>query len=340
MTAGVTMDSFCEQDTGMEALRSSLPLQLPDNGKKPGEVLMTLCLNLTLFFENAFEADTRQAILDMLSDYQRMMGDRIHFTTNPQTGNWKDLRKKPYMTPHDWLPRLPDEQWEFIYHGGAQHRDASDIRFDILAEDSSWHEGAGVSWLTINFPLTFFADWPESFQDLALRWIGRLQPRHGYAAIATTHNHFDDYRHEPLEFQLAQRYPGLDISNHIRNGRYLTRDTIKGINWQTILHDELLEQVGGLAALQRIPGLTAWQAGDIWLIQASERPALATIPDSYYALGALLEPIRDKNVYTVHHLEKPGEVFYTGYDYEAWLARFDRRPPPASDSEETPETDS
>ena len=225
-------------------MEQQLEEQLKLVDEKDQRVLMTECLNLTLFFTEGYTLEKRQSILSMLSDYQIMMDGQLNFTTNPQTGTWKNLKKVSYPTPHRWLLDLPDEPWEFIYHGGAHHRDASDIRFDILGRAKWQDEGGKLSWVSINFPLTFFADWHESVQEVVLRWVNALQPVHGFAAIATTHNHFDDYRYEPFEFTFAQQYPGLDISNAITQGIWIKADTIKGINWLTIVNQDILVQIG------------------------------------------------------------------------------------------------
>ena len=305
------------------SIDSSLEQQLRLVCPHTGTVLMSTCLSVSFYFRDANTPEKRQAVLNILTDYQTMMAGRINWTTNPQTGGWKNLRNKPYITPHDWLPSLSDVPWEFIYHGGERHRDASDIRFNILA-NATWEDDQGdLSWLTINFPLTFFADWPETAQDVLLRWSAELQPLHGLASLATTHNHFDDYQHEPIEYRWSQQFPGLDISNHIRHGLYLQQG-IKGVNWLTFLHQDYLARVGGLDALKGIKGLTVYQAGEVYLLQAANKPALQHIPDTYYQLGAVLKPIRSPGDYTVHSLGEPGEVFWSGMDYERWLARFDK----------------
>ncbi|SHO55214.1 type VI immunity family protein [Vibrio quintilis] len=299
-------------------------LQLIEPGSQ--QILMTVCLNVTLFFEGGYEKSKREAILSMFADYQQMMAGQLNFTTNPQTGRWKDLRQSTYMTPDKWLLDTDeDEAWNFIYHGGEHHRDASDIRFSVLGCGDWEEEGDDLSWVTINFPLTFFADYSESFQDVLLRWIGALQPEHGYAAIATTHNHYDNTQYERSEYQFAQQYPGLDIPDHIGHGMHL-KPHIKGINWLTIIHQSYLDTVGGLDALKTVEGIQVWQQGDVYLIQAADKPALQHIPDSYYQLGALFEPIRVKEHDTVHSTEAPGEVFNTPEDYQEWLARFDQKP--------------
>ncbi|NRD72167.1 DUF3396 domain-containing protein [Shewanella sp. VB17] len=301
---------------------SSLEEQLRLVCPETGTVLMSTCLNVSFYFRDANSPEKRQAVLNILSDYQTMMADKLNWTTNPQTGAWKNLRKKAYTSPHDWLLSLPDEPWEFIYHGGEHHRDASDIRFNILA-NAAWEDNKGhLSWLTINFPLTFFADWPESLQDVLLRWLAELQPLHGLASLATTHNHFKDYQHEPVEYNWSQQFPGLDISGHIDHGLYLQQG-IKGINWLTFVHQDYLAQVGGLDALKGVQGLTAYQAGEVYMLQAANMPALQHIPETYYQLGAVLKPIRNTELYNIHHFKGEDGTF-SGKGYFEWLARFDK----------------
>ncbi|SHF25055.1 type VI immunity family protein [Vibrio gazogenes] len=296
----------------------TLEQQLRLMDSKGQRVLMTVCLNLTMFFRGGNTPEKRQAILAMLTEYQQMMQGKLNFTTNPQTGSWKDLRKKPYQAPHDWLPELSDQEWEFVYHGGQHHRDASDIRFLVLGQ-ASWQEQHGdLGWVTVNFPLNFFSTSTETFQDVALRWIEALQPLHGYGAISTTHNHFDDHEYESLEVQLAEQYPGLDIPDYIGHGLHL-KEQIKGVNWLTIINQTHLDSIGGLSALETISGIRVWQRGDNTLVQAAEQPALAKIPPSYYQLGALLAPVRSTTLYEPHY-EEDG---FTEEAYGQWLARFD-----------------
>jgi len=316
------MDNFdLLQDVDFDNLEDSLRLTDPVSGR----VLMSVCLNVTLFFREGMTQQKRQAMLDMLDDYQTMMDGKINFTTNPQTGAWKNLKKRPYMTPHDWLLDTPDEKWSFTYHGGEHHRDASDVRFMTLGKGSRDDKLGRLSWVTVNFPMTFFADWHESVQTVVLRWIKALQPLHGYAAFATTHNHFDDRKHEEMEYYLASHYPGLDVSNPISFGIKL-EESIKGINWLTVVSQPYVDKVGGIEAVKAIDGLTVWKEGEVYLIQAAPAPMTKRIPDSYYQLGALFSPIRLKNMYTIHHSEEVGKAFHSDESFQQWLARFDAQP--------------
>ncbi|MCE0559152.1 hypothetical protein, partial [Motilimonas sp. E26] len=67
-------------------MESTIEEQLKLIEPETGRVLMTVCLNLTLFFRGASTPEKRQAILAIFAEYQQLMQGKLNWTTNPQTG--------------------------------------------------------------------------------------------------------------------------------------------------------------------------------------------------------------------------------------------------------------
>ena len=150
-----------------------------------GDVLLGICTKIVLFFDKGYTTEKRQAILTMFDEYRAMLKDQITFTQDRKY-NWIDLRQQSAPEVKEWLLPLPsDWQWEFLYKGGNREYDASNVNFSVLGT-ADWEEKNGrLSQVVIHFPLTFFATYHESVQDVLVRWLGYLQPVHGYAGIGT-----------------------------------------------------------------------------------------------------------------------------------------------------------
>ena len=84
-------------------------------------VMLKLSLNVEIYFRNAWRTDIREAVLAVFNEYREYFGQEFKWTTNPNTGRWKSLKKTPYPYPDEWLLDVPqDEQWEFVCHGGER----------------------------------------------------------------------------------------------------------------------------------------------------------------------------------------------------------------------------
>lgn len=291
-----------------------------------GDVLLGICTKIVLYFDKGYTTEKRQAILTMFDEYRVMLKDQITFTQDRKY-NWIDLRQQSAPEVKEWLQPLPsDWQWEFLYKGGNREYDASNVNFSVLGK-ADWEEKNGrLSQVVIHFPLTFFATYHESVQDVLVRWLRYLQPVHGYAGIGTCRHLEEELAYRAAEYSVAQKYPGLEITHKIREILYLKRDTIKGISWQTILSRELLDKVGGVQALSPIKGLSVWQAKDVYLLQVSDYPMLSDLPESYYQLANLLKPLYSQELWAAQErgpFEEKRAPF-NGLEYKKWRERFFR----------------
>ncbi|HSN99590.1 MAG TPA: type VI immunity family protein, partial [Candidatus Nanopelagicales bacterium] len=169
----------------------------------------------------------------------------------------------------------------------------------------------------------------------------KLQPVSGYGGIGVIES-WDTYissKLEPYVYHWAMRFPGLEADypcSHVvwlRKGREGGKEGIKGVNWLTVIGDDLLAELGGADVVTaRLAELDArfivhrYEGGV--LIQAGERPVLGDAargswPELYVKLSKFLKPIRISK-HGWFGYDGPGERF-TLERSEAWLRRFDDR---------------
>lgn len=137
----------------------------------------------------------------------------------------------------------------------------------------------------------------------------------------------------PLEFRLAQEYPGLmvDAGAHMESLRLFER--IKGVSWYTVLGARYVDRLGGNDRLRR--SLSAhrdviFQAYDHGLmIRAGALPDLGSKGEpsssAYIAVNKVIKPIRVRDTGCLHPCPVRGTAF-TEQSTAQWYARFDEKP--------------
>jgi hypothetical protein len=90
-------------------------------------------------------------------------------------------------------------------------------------------------------------------------------------------------------FRLSMNHPGLDIANPITDSVALAQQAIKGVNWLTLLSNEMVSRIGGEQALQAATssGVLIHALPNGLLLQAGAMPRADDGND-----GAGLEPYR------------------------------------------------
>lgn len=292
-------------------------------------VLLKLCLQVMLFYQDAHTEEKRKAVLALLEEHAALTGEHYRWTQNPKTKSWKSVSKgrASYIQPKEWLFDVrPGNEWSFIYHGGAKASDASNIEF-YTDNYGEVHGPGDISYVLMQFPVELFDNTAEGLPELTRRWCGILQPKHGYGGLCLGRSH--GYEHgeaSSYEYTLASRFPGVDVRWTMLHSMRLNHGT-RGADWLTILSDEYLEQLGGLAAIKErmedLPVL-AYQGGAV--LQAGALPQVGDneqgidIPE-YKKVGAIVEPVRHKNYGGIHIGSAPNPKF-SKEEYAAWLARF------------------
>jgi hypothetical protein len=185
--------------------------------------------------------------------------------------------------------------------------------------------------------VTWFSEHPGTLAEVLLALCRKLKPVSGYGGIgiAESPDNLISSRYEPIVYQMAQRFPGLEADYPISHGIWQRKGSggIKGVNWLTVVGDRWLPQLGGADALQT--ALAALDSrflvhrfdGGV-MIQAGPRPQLGDAardvwPELYVKLAKLLRPIRITE-HRPFHQAGAGPRFDLERS-EAWLRRFDDR---------------
>lgn len=310
------MSQYAELDTQLSVIS---PAQ---------EVLLKLCFQVMLFYQEPYTEEKRKAVLTLLEEHAALTGEKYRWTQNPKTKSWKSVKKgrASYLQPKEWLLNLGDARWGFIYHAGDKGSDASDIEF-VTYNRFAIHAPGEINYVLMQFPVDMFDGAPEKLPELTRHWCELLQPKHGYGGLCLGRSH--GYEHESAsshEFTLASRFPGIDVRWPLSHSMELDRG-IKGADWLTILSSDYLEQLGGLASVKERMGklpVLEYQGGAV--LQAGEWPQVGDneqgidIPE-YKQVGAIVEPVRFKTYPGIHIGSAPQPKF-TKQGYMEWLARF------------------
>lgn len=301
-------------------------------------VMLKLSLNVEIYFRNAWREDVREAVLAVFNEYREYFGQEFKWTTNPNTGRWKSLKKTPYPYPDEWLLDVPqDEQWEFVFHGGDKKTDASDVDVVSFGEwITEGHEAptskeSFMSYIYVHFPIDFFVDRDEKLPSIFNRWCSLLNAEQAYAGFGLAISHGYETRVDPLVYQLGQRFPGLNISGRISHSEDLVCH-IKTPSWLTAICQPYVNQLGGEAALQEaLPdGWVSPYDGGV-IIQAGPKPLLGDRElgldvAPYRQAAQALRPIRSTKHGGIAKGRVDGQTVFHTQEFREWLSRFDGEP--------------
>jgi hypothetical protein len=305
-----------------------------------GRTVLQIALLATVYFDDPYRRDVREAVVSCCEDYFQLCGRHIRWALNPDTKLMEPFGKGKGSNPRAWLlVRGEDESFSFIYHGSDHERGASAFSLDGLGMERRPYRKLG--YFRVMFPLLWFADRPCSLPEVLLGICSKLRPVGGYGGIGVAESPDDliNGKYEPIVYNWAQRFPGLEADYPISHGNWQMegreggKGGIKGVNWLTVVGDCWLDEMGGadavaagVAALDSRFSVHRYDGGI--MIQAGPHPQLGSAehnrwPDLYVKLAKYLKPIRITQ-HRPFHQGGPGPRFDLERS-EAWLRRFDDR---------------
>ncbi|QXH49929.1 DUF3396 domain-containing protein [Pseudomonas fakonensis] len=174
----------------------------------------------------------------------------------------------------------------------------------------------------------------ERFQAWVQYLSEQVDAEHGYGGLSTLLPYdFDKYM--PVEYELSQKYPGLEVDTLAMAFSLNLIGSIKGVNWFTVLGKTLLERLGGPDSVRRKlssqGGIHCFEYGGGLIVRAGALPELGStteMPKLYVAANRILKPLRASDPYALQSYSEYGN----GYDEERslrWYARFDQEEPTA-----------
>jgi len=305
-----------------------------------GVVVLQVAIIATVYFEDAYRREAREAILSCCDDYFQRYGTRLRWALNPDTKYPEPFGKGKGSDPHAWLLALEEgEEFSLIYHGGEHADSASSFSLDALGDER--RPFVELGYFKVSFPLLSLVEDPGMVPDALLEICRKIKPVSGYGGIGIieSKNGGIESEYSPVVYSWAQRLPGLEADYPTSHSIWLTkgredgRGGIKGVNWLTVISDRWLAELGGadvvaarVTALD--PRFIIHRFDGGVMIQAGPRPDLGDAeqglwPELYVKLAKYLKPIR---------ITMTGSFGYGGpgvrFDREhaqAWLRRFDQR---------------
>ncbi|PYB76303.1 hypothetical protein DMX11_11640 [Pseudomonas sp. LB-090624] len=186
-----------------------------------------------------------------------------------------------------------------------------------------------VPWEELGTP-----DGVERFQEWVLYLSEQVDAEHGFGGLSTLLP-YDFDRYMPIEYELSQKYPGLEVDTMAMAHSLRLVGSIKGVNWFTIVGRTLLERLGGLDSVRRKlssqGGIQCLEYSSGLVVRAGALPELGSVtelPKLYVAANRVLKPLRSSDPDTLQSYSEYGN----GYDEERslrWYARFDEDGPVA-----------
>lgn len=310
-----------------EPLRSDLKaLVVPDEQFR----LVAPCLHVALFTDMEFTAVSEQ----VLSVYERYLGlcppGRLSWYATENMTRHKPATARTFDMLRGWLKpgAAPRKELRIQLKDGADEIDTPTWVFEVDGVGpGGYAHGRRTNAIVCSFPADPSKEAIEVFSGFVLQLFEQIPFRWGYAGYALNWSPYRQPSAHMAAWRLSMQHPGADIvltsTEYLRVGRA----GIKNINWMTMLGPELLQEIGGPAALreQLPPEIDIRSIAQGIVIRTGDAPELGhvnrrdTLP-AYRAAYKVLEPLQRPIVQGFTSFSLPGG------DHKdkttAWLRRF------------------
>ncbi|TDB45110.1 DUF3396 domain-containing protein [Photorhabdus luminescens] len=300
-----------------------------------GLTVSRLGISITLFFKQGYTQEKKQRILACYRRFREEFGTHLRFHRHELKG----LRKyspKNIAKVEEGILNQKKNQFSGWVVSDAKNEDEAP-RYLMCYLDSREIDGDDdSSYLSLTLPWDYLKEQDGMTRFMA--WLDflcdQLEPDSGdcgYSLVLP--NNFYDYF--PLEYQLAQRYPSLQVNSAVFTAKLQYEHSIRGINWITLLSKRFVNRLGGefwirhMLARHRYPDVVITPYSNGLIIRAGQYPDLTqlpgSVPESYFAINQLIRPIRviPREGHSLHFY---GEGHFNSTSTLAWYARYDRGP--------------
>ncbi|RKS59483.1 DUF3396 domain-containing protein [Photorhabdus asymbiotica] len=298
-----------------------------------GLTVSRLGISITLFFKQGYTQEKKQRILACYRRFREEFGTHLRFHRHALKGLKKYSPENIAKVEEGILNQKKNQPstWDIsdaknIYEAPRYLMHYLDSDEDD-GDDSSSYLSLVLPWdyLKEQEGMTRFTAWLDFLCD-------QLEPDSGdcgYCLVLP--NDFYDYF--PLEYQLAQRYPSLQVNSAVHTAVLQYEHSIRGINWITLLSKRFVNRLGGEVwirkTLARYTDVMISPYSNGLMIRAGQYPDLTplpgSVPESYFAINQLIRPIRviPREGHSLHFY---GEGHFNSTSTLAWYARYDRGP--------------
>ncbi|EQB97774.1 DUF3396 domain-containing protein [Photorhabdus temperata] len=319
-----TVDYFAQ-------LRSQLTSFLFLNGDEL--TVSRLGLSITLFFKQGYTQEKKQRILACYRRFREEFGPHLRFHRHELKGLKKYSPENIAKVEEGILSQKKNQPCGWVVSDAKNEDEAPHYLMRYLDSDEANGDNSS-SYLSLVLPWDYLKE--QEGMARFTTWLDflceQLEPDSGdcgYCLVLP--NDFYDYF--PLEYQLALRYPALQVNSAVHTAKLQYGHSIRGINWITLLSKRFVRRLGGeiwiRKTLARYPDVAISPYRNGLMIRAGQYPDLTplpgSVPASYFAINQLIRPIRviPREGHSLHFY---GEGHFNSTSTLAWYARYDRGP--------------
>ncbi|MDB6369830.1 MULTISPECIES: DUF3396 domain-containing protein [Photorhabdus] len=298
-----------------------------------GLTVSRLGISITLFFKQGYTQEKKQRILACYRRFREEFGTHLRFHAHEFKGLKKYSSENIAKVEEAILNQKKNQPSSWVVSDAKNIYEAP--RYLMRYLDSREIDGDdGSSYLSLTLPWDYLKGQDGMARFMA--WLDflceQLEPDSGdcgYSLVIPRDYH--DYF--PLEYQLAQRYPSLQVNSAVHTAVLQYGHSIRGINWITLLSKRFVNRLGGEFWIR--PVLRPYRDVEITpysnglMIRAGQYPDLTplpgSVPESYFAINQLIRPIRviPREGHSLHFY---GAGHFDDISTLAWYARYDRGP--------------
>ncbi|KTL60480.1 hypothetical protein AA106_12745, partial [Photorhabdus laumondii subsp. laumondii] len=265
-----------------------------------GLTVSRLGLSITLFFKQGYTLEKKQRILACYQRFREEFGTHLRFHRHELEGLKKYSPENIAKVEEGILNQKKNQLSSWVVSDAKNLYEAP--RYLMRYLDSREIDGDDdSSYLSLTLPWDYLKGQEGMARFMA--WLEflceQLEPDSGdcgYSLVIPRDYH--DYF--PLEYQLAQRYPSLQVNSAVHTAVLQYEHSIRGINWITLLSKRFVNRLGGEYWIRRTlrpyrdVEITPYSNG--LMIRAGQYPDLTplpgSVPESYFAINQLIRPIR------------------------------------------------
>ncbi|GAK29720.1 type VI immunity family protein [Serratia liquefaciens] len=318
--------------TQYQKYRSDL-IYTSDDGR-----LIKVCVGLsgTFYFWHGETRETRLAIARCFERFQELFGQNLTWVVPNKDADLPGIKinmENNISSMHEYIETMDaDGLLDWRVSGGQSWEEASDC-FIAASTARQWQKKARNVLSHLSFAMPIEAVYgptgeAQCFTNFIRFCCEQLRPWSGIAGLTSLLPLGGDSV-QVGEFDLQQRYFGLDTVSGTPFLRNFLQTHLKGANWLTMFDQEFPVTMTREEwnTLDNTPGIQVWQAGRTYVLQAGEQPVLGPVPDGvpplYKIVSDLIKPMRLTPMRSFHTGSMTGEVQFNRDTSELWSQRFD-----------------
>lgn len=290
--------------------------------------VVKLGLIATIYFCGGYTSDSKKRAMQC---FERFKKEYDHLLNGQFHKKFKKITDQSFeKTKEQILQSKPNEKYEWELSSAQSVSEAAKYSLAIL-NSQEVHGDSRRSFIKLTLPWETLRQ-PSGvhhYHQWLLYLCNQIQADHGYGGLSSALP-YDHYNYEPIEYQLAQQHPGLEVDSLVINFALELVNSIKGANWYTILSTRFIDKLGGLdsitKALTKHTDIQIFSYDCGTIIRAGDYPELGSQqgdnPEAYVAVNRVIKPIRIAKPDQLHTYSAHGNTF----DEESstrWYARFD-----------------